>query len=134
MTVVTAFVLVTDNEVAGLTVDVTVLILLAKLESNTVPIRLALTELTTVPVKVLSSGAVTTNCTVELIDKSTVLLMLPVPLAALQAVVTAVLVMPALVTLQIQVAEPTANMAGLSVSTIVTAPATAGPGLLTLMV
>ena len=70
---------------------------------------------------------------VELIDKLTVVLTLPVPVAALQAVVSAVAV-PAAMTLQVHVAAGTLIKAGLSVSAIVTEPATAGPEFVTLMV
>ena len=133
-TVLVPLVLVTTNEVAGATVDVAVKTLLPIDESKTVPVVFALTELLTVPVKLFSNGAVTTNCTVELIDKSTVLLILPVPLAALQAVVTTVVNTPGLITVHVQVADPMANTAGSSVSMTVTAAATAGPALATLMV
>ena len=70
---------------------------------------------------------------VELIDKLTVILTLPVPVAALQAVVSAVAV-PAAMTLQVHVAAGTLIKAGLSVSATVTEPATAGPEFATSMV
>ena len=70
---------------------------------------------------------------VELIDKLTVVFTLPVPVVALQAVVSAV-ALPAATTPQVQVAAGTLMKAGLSMSATVTKPATAGPEFVTLMV
>lgn len=59
--------------------------------------------------------------------------MLPVPVVALQPVVSAVAA-PAAITLQVHVAAGTLINPGLSVSAMVTEPATAGPEFVTLMV
>lgn len=127
-TELTPLVLLMVKNAAGTTLVVTVLDKLLLVGVSVIRIdTVALPTLVTVPTKVVVSKAVIEKRTDPPRDKDTVLLILPVPLAAEQAVVTSVGV-PASRGAQVQDTVPNAVLENRSAT--VTLAATPGPALL----
>ena len=128
---VTPLVLEMVKFAAGVTVDVVVTLLLLVLLSKAAPNNAAVAVLVRVPVKLLCSGTEITKTAVPPIDRLTVEFKGPVPLAAAQALTTAVPSTPGVAMEHVHVALTDLTPVEGNRSITETLPATAGPGLLT---